>query len=223
MENLLPPSIKPLNWMHSGEPGSDSRANVLYELTDHVENRLSYSGFMYVEVCWPYWADGQRKYYIETQYGVGSDMTESARRKVLEKITPHLEALDITRDKINAEACREVKRRYEYDVADAARTRDRKLEELQAAKDRRKAAKMKYTDTRGVIYESAEEALEDFLNELPYLTDEEHETVFQFTSRQATAAENLQAIAYGVTYAGLDERFTGNNYPIPYPMKDGQK
>lgn len=82
---------------------------------------------------------------------------------------------------------------------------------------------MKYTDTRGVIFESAEEALEEFLSELPYLTDEEHEEVFQFTNRQATASENLQAIAYGVTYAGLDQRFTGDNYPIPYPMKEDKK
>lgn len=135
---LLPPTIRHRNWTNSGEPGNDNRANVLYELTEHVENRLSYSGFMYVEVCWPYWADGERKYYIKTQYGVGDGMTESAQRKVMEKIKPHLEALDITRDKINAEAREEAQRCYEYDVADAARTRDRKLESLKAEKDRRK-------------------------------------------------------------------------------------
>lgn len=82
---------------------------------------------------------------------------------------------------------------------------------------------MKYTDTRGVIFASAEEALEDFLSELPHLTDEESETVFQFTHWQASAEKNLQAIAYGVTYSGLDDRFAGDNYPIPYPMKEATK
>ena len=138
---LLPPSISFRNWTHSGEPGNDDRASVLYELTDHTENRLSYSGFMYVTVCWPYWADGERKHYIETQYGIGDVMTESAQRKVLEKIRHHLETLNITRDKINAKAREEAQRRYEYDVTDAARTRDRKLESLQAKKDQRKTTK----------------------------------------------------------------------------------
>lgn len=81
---------------------------------------------------------------------------------------------------------------------------------------------MKYTDTRGVIFESAEEALEAFLSDLPYLTNKEQETVFQFTRHSYTAAENLQAIAYGITYAGMDHRFEGDNYPIPYPMKEVQ-
>ena len=77
-----------------------------------------------------------------------------------------------------------------------------------------------YTDTLGNVYESAEEA---FLSDLPYLTNKEQETVFQFTRHRYTAAENLQAIAYGVSYAGLDELFTGDNYPIPYPMKEAEK
>lgn len=138
---LLPPTISHRHWGNSGEPDSDNRASVLYELTEHVENRLSYSGRVYVEVSWPYWADGERKYYIDTQYGVGREMTESAQRKVLEKLKPHLQKLDITRDKINDEACKEAQRRYEYEVTDAARTRDRKLESLQAEKARRKGTK----------------------------------------------------------------------------------
>lgn len=82
---------------------------------------------------------------------------------------------------------------------------------------------MRYHDTNGNIWDSAEEALEEFLSELPCLTDEETEEVFQFTDRSATAEMNLQAIAYGVTYAGLDPRFTGDNYPIPHPLKEVKK
>jgi hypothetical protein len=73
----------------------------------------------------------------------------------------------------------------------------------------------RYNDTNGNTWNSAEEALEDFLNELPYLTEEETETVFQFTNHENNAADNLKAIAYGITYAGLDDRFEGDNYPVP--------
>lgn len=72
-----------------------------------------------------------------------------------------------------------------------------------------------YADARGVEWDTAEEALEEFLSDLPDLTEGETETVFQFTLRGAHAAFNLAAIAYGVTYAGLDDKFGGDNYPVP--------
>lgn len=72
-----------------------------------------------------------------------------------------------------------------------------------------------FMDTNGNEWDTAEEALDDFLNDLPYLDDDETETVFQFTRYDMAAAENLRAIAYGVTYAGLDYKFSGDNYPVP--------
>ena len=72
-----------------------------------------------------------------------------------------------------------------------------------------------YTDTNGNEWDSAEEALQEFLDNLPDLTDEETEEVFQFTHYEATAEHNLDAIAYGITYAGLDYKFGGDNYPVP--------
>ena len=75
----------------------------------------------------------------------------------------------------------------------------------------------KYSDTNGNEYANATEALEAFLGDMPDLTDEETETVFQFTHYQATPAHNLDALAYGITYAGLDDRFAGDNYPVPTP------
>ena len=75
-----------------------------------------------------------------------------------------------------------------------------------------------YGDTNGNQWDDAESALEGFLSELPYLSDEETESVFQFTNHASSAAENLKAIAYGVTYSGLDDRFAGDNYPVPEPL-----
>lgn len=79
---------------------------------------------------------------------------------------------------------------------------------------------MIYVDANGWTFDSAEEALQSFLYELPDLTEEETETVFQFTDRRSDAATNLRAIAYGITYAGLDYRFSGDNYPVPVPETD---
>lgn len=76
---------------------------------------------------------------------------------------------------------------------------------------------MRYTDTLGNGWNSAESALDEFLAELPDLTDDETEIVFQFTDRSASAADNLRAVAYGVTHAGLDHKFGGDNYPVPVP------
>lgn len=75
-----------------------------------------------------------------------------------------------------------------------------------------------YIDDRGVEWESAELALDDFLSDLPDLMDEDVESVFQFTHYQATAADNLKAIEYGIVYAGCSTAFVG--YPIPHPKED---
>ena len=74
---------------------------------------------------------------------------------------------------------------------------------------------MRYTDAHGNEWDSAEEAIEEFLSELPDLDEEETETVFQFTSFNASAAFNLKAIAEGITYAGMHDKFDG--YPVPVP------
>ena len=73
-----------------------------------------------------------------------------------------------------------------------------------------------YKDTNGNEWTTAAEALAEFVGDLPNLSEEESETVFQFTRHDADAASNLAAIAYGVTYAGLDDRFGGDNYPVPF-------
>jgi hypothetical protein len=77
-----------------------------------------------------------------------------------------------------------------------------------------------YSDTNGNIWETAKEALDEFLSELPYMTDEEFESVFQFTNYSSSPEHNLEAIAYGVTYSGMDSRFSGDNYPVPTTTKD---
>ena len=77
---------------------------------------------------------------------------------------------------------------------------------------------MRYNDTNGNEWDTAEEALDEFLANLPDLTEEETEEAFQFTSRDNNAEANLKAIAYGITYAGLDAKFSGDNYPVPEPF-----
>ena len=74
---------------------------------------------------------------------------------------------------------------------------------------------MRYLDILGNTYETAELALQDFCDDLPYLTEEETEAVFQFTQHDADAAHNLRGIAYGITYAGLSDKFEG--YPVATP------
>ena len=70
-----------------------------------------------------------------------------------------------------------------------------------------------YIDANGNEWDSAESALEDFLSDLPYMTDEDTETVFQFTHYQDDAAANLSAVEYGIVYAGMSDTFAG--YPVP--------
>lgn len=74
-----------------------------------------------------------------------------------------------------------------------------------------------YIDTLGNSWASADDALHYFMEDLPYLTDEEQESVFQFTHWRETAAFNLAAIQQGVDYSGLNDRFEGDNYPVPFP------
>ncbi len=70
-------------------------------------------------------------------------------------------------------------------------------------------------DDRGVVWSSAEAALQDFLDDLPALTAGQQEEVFQFTRHDAPAAFNLHAIAHGIAYTGHTEPFKG--YPVPIP------
>lgn len=71
-----------------------------------------------------------------------------------------------------------------------------------------------YLDTNGNTYDTAQEALDAFLSDLPDMTEEQQETVFQFTHWQATPEFNLKAIQQGITYAALDTTvFDG--YPVP--------
>lgn len=72
-----------------------------------------------------------------------------------------------------------------------------------------------FYDVNGNSWDSAEEALDEFLDELPHLSDEESESVFQFTDRSKSAEFNLQAIQSGIDYSGLGDRFAGDNYPVP--------
>lgn len=71
----------------------------------------------------------------------------------------------------------------------------------------------KYHDTRGVIWDSASEALEDFVGELPDLPDEDMELVFQFTLWNESPEFNLKAIQYGIDYGGYSSEF--EHYPVP--------
>jgi len=79
---------------------------------------------------------------------------------------------------------------------------------------------MRYNDTNGNEWKSADDALGEFLSELPDMTEEEIETVFQFTDRGASAERNLAGIAYGIVYAGMSDTFEGNNYPVPEPTEN---
>lgn len=75
-----------------------------------------------------------------------------------------------------------------------------------------------HVDALGNIWSTPTEALEDFMADLPYLTDEEQESVFQFTRRDESATFNLNAIRRGVDYSGLHDRFEGDNYPVPFTV-----
>ena len=77
---------------------------------------------------------------------------------------------------------------------------------------------MRYLDTLGNTYETAELALQDFCDNLPYLTEEETGAVFQFTRYDADAAHNLEGIAYGIAYGGLSDKFEGYPVATPAPM-----
>lgn len=72
-----------------------------------------------------------------------------------------------------------------------------------------------YIDAHGREWETAEEALKDFLENLPpELNDGELEIIFQFTHHKADAHFNLMAIEYGIAYGGLSHAF--DSYPIPH-------
>ena len=76
---------------------------------------------------------------------------------------------------------------------------------------------MRYIDTNGNEWENAETALNEFISDLPFLSEEESELVFQFTHYNDDAATNLRAIEQGIACAGLNARFEGDNYPVPTP------
>lgn len=73
-----------------------------------------------------------------------------------------------------------------------------------------------FTDDAGRHWDTAEQALEEFVQDLPPLTDDEMEYAFQFTNSKATAEQNLYAIDFGITYSGLRDKFEG--YPVPHPV-----
>jgi hypothetical protein len=75
---------------------------------------------------------------------------------------------------------------------------------------------MKYRDAQGRVWGSAEEALTDFVSDLPAMTDEETENLFSATRHDADAATNLDAIRFAATYHGLAGDVLGY-YPIPEP------
>ena len=79
---------------------------------------------------------------------------------------------------------------------------------------------MRYSDTNGNEWDNADDALGEFLSDLPDMTEEETETLFQFTRHDASAGSNLDGIAYGVVYAGLSDKFAGDNYPVPEPIEN---
>jgi hypothetical protein len=76
-----------------------------------------------------------------------------------------------------------------------------------------------YRDANGNFWATAQEALDEFLLELPDLTDEETELVFQFTNHSESAEFNLNAIDFGIVYGGFTDKFGGSNYPVPFPAK----
>lgn len=71
-----------------------------------------------------------------------------------------------------------------------------------------------FTDANGNEWETAQEALDEFLSDLPYLTEEQTEEVFQFTHWEASAEHNLAAIEHGIVYSGNTYAF--KDYPVPY-------
>lgn len=73
-----------------------------------------------------------------------------------------------------------------------------------------------FTDANGNEWETAKEALDEFLSDLPYLSEEDTEAVFQFTDWQASPESNLKAIDYGIVYSGNAYAFNG--YPVPYEV-----
>lgn len=72
-----------------------------------------------------------------------------------------------------------------------------------------------YIDAQGRRWDSAEEALADFLADMPPLDEEQIENVFSATNWQWDAARNLKAIEYAITYHGLHDVF--GYYPVPQP------
>lgn len=72
----------------------------------------------------------------------------------------------------------------------------------------------KYIDARGVRWDSAEEALQDFIEDLPAMTDEETENLFSATLHTNDAATNLLAIKFAADYHGYSSSLLGY-YPIP--------
>jgi len=78
------------------------------------------------------------------------------------------------------------------------------------------AINSRYIDAQGREWDTAEEALQDFIDNLPPLTDEQREEVFSSTHHDWPASRNLAAIEFAVHYHGLSEVF--GYYPIPYPL-----
>lgn len=72
-----------------------------------------------------------------------------------------------------------------------------------------------FKDSFGNTWGTAEEALNEFISDLPDMSEEDTESVFQFTHWQNSAADNLKAIDYGITYSAMWDTF--KNYPLPYP------
>ena len=74
-----------------------------------------------------------------------------------------------------------------------------------------------WEDSAGRVWATAEEALAEFLSDLPDMTEEESESVFQFTLSGDTPADyNLRAIDSGILYGGYYDLF--KHYPVPYKV-----
>ena len=76
----------------------------------------------------------------------------------------------------------------------------------------------KYIDARGVTWDSALEALNDYISDLPPLTDEETEMLFSSTQHDWPPERNLAAIEFAVHYHGLSEKL--GYYPVPQPWDE---
>lgn len=76
-----------------------------------------------------------------------------------------------------------------------------------------------YRDTNGNEWDTAEEAIDEFVKNLPYLTGEDEHRVFQGTVYNATAEWNLDRIHNNIAkHPHLTARFTGDNYPVPFKV-----